>query len=80
MWLLLATFPLSYWGAYGPTKAPFLGGFPWDTLIEVGIGLVAFAWGVRSGFETDQIREILDAAAPGAASKATEHATQSRAA
>jgi amino acid transporter len=62
VWLLLATFPLSYWGQYGPTKAPLLGGFPWDTLIEAAVGLAAFAWGARSGFETDGIAGIVAAA------------------
>ncbi len=55
IWLLLATFPLSYWGNYGP--APHLR-FPWDTLVEVGVGLVTFYWGVASGFLTQEMREL----------------------
>lgn len=56
IWLLLAVFPLSYYGAYGP------GGrlaFPWGSLIAVGVGLVAYYWGVRSGFATEEIRDIV---------------------
>jgi amino acid transporter len=62
VFLLLATFPLSYWGAYGETKSPLLGGFPWDTLLEVGVGLIAFGLAVVSGFATEEIREIVEAA------------------
>ena len=80
VWLLLATFPLSYWGQYGPTKAPFLGGFPWDTLIEVGVGLVAFVWGVRSGFHTEAIREIAGGAAHRPARAPADDARHARAA
>ncbi|MGH3321636.1 MAG: APC family permease [Streptosporangiaceae bacterium] len=59
IWLILATFPLSYYGFYGPLDhAPI--GFPWGTLIEIGIGLVGYAWGVRSGFATDEIRSIVE--------------------
>lgn len=64
MWLvvtLLAMLPVSYYTEYGPEKTPALG-FPWGTLIAVGIGLVAFAWGVLSGFNTDELQEIVAAA------------------
>jgi len=80
VWLLLATFPLSYWGAYGPTSSPALGGFPWDTLIEVGVGLVALAWGVRSGFRTEEIGAIVDAAESGSRSPAEDAAPRAAAA
>ncbi|MDR0344084.1 MAG: APC family permease [Nocardiopsaceae bacterium] len=61
MWLviaLLAVLPDSYYGGFGPEKSPPLP-FPWGTLVAVGIGLVAFAWGVRSGFNTDELQEIV---------------------
>jgi amino acid transporter len=60
MWLvisLLAVYPLSYYGQFGPLKPPPVM-FPWDTLIAVGIGIGAFAWGVASGFDTDELREL----------------------
>ena len=60
--LLLAIFPLSYFGHYGPLASPGLD-FPWDVLVAAGIGGVAYAWGVRSGFETDEIRAIVEAEA-----------------
>jgi hypothetical protein len=61
VFLLLASFPLSYYGFLGPLKTPAIG-FPWDTLIEVGIGLVAYVWGAFSGFATDDMKEIVRAA------------------
>jgi hypothetical protein len=60
LFMILATFQISYWGAYGPLKTPVIG-FPWGTLIEVGVGLVAFYWGVLSGFTTSELREIVTA-------------------
>ncbi|MBO0774912.1 MAG: APC family permease [Actinobacteria bacterium] len=61
MWLiitLLALYPLSYYGQFGGLKTPVIV-FPWDTLIAVGIGLVAFGWGVLSGFNTEELQEIV---------------------
>lgn len=55
IWLILAMFPLSYWGEFGPGKNVV---FPWDSLIAVGVGLVAYYWGVASGFATDEIVDI----------------------
>jgi len=63
MWLivsLLALYPLSYYGQFGGQKTPSIV-FPWDTLIAVGIGIVAFAWGVASGFDTDEMKAIIGA-------------------
>lgn len=39
--------------------------FPWDTLIAVGIGPAAFAWGVISGFNIGELQQITRAAATG---------------
>jgi amino acid transporter len=64
MWLivsLLALYPLSYYGQFGGQKTPSIV-FPWDTLIAVGIGIVAFVWGVASGFDTDEMKAIIDTA------------------
>jgi amino acid transporter len=63
IWMLLAVFPLSYYGQFGASKTPAIP-FPWDTLIAVGIGLVAYYWGVASGFYTDELREIVEGAGP----------------
>ena len=79
VWLLLATFPLSYFGQYGPRSSPALGGFPWDTLIELGVGLIAFVWGVRSGFATDAMREIVRHAHQGVAVEEGEELPAGRA-
>lgn len=57
--LILATFQVSYYGEYGPLKAATIG-FPWSTLIEVGVGLVAYYAGVLSGFFTEELRAIVD--------------------
>lgn len=59
IWLLLALFPLSFYGQFGPLTSPPLP-FPWATLIAVGVGLVAYYWGVVSGFQTDEIRDIIE--------------------
>ncbi|HZU18165.1 MAG TPA: APC family permease [Candidatus Dormibacteraeota bacterium] len=61
IFLILATFPLSYWGEYGPLPNPALG-FPWGTLVEVGVGIVAYVWGAFSGFATEELKEIVSAA------------------
>lgn len=59
IFLLLASFPLSYWGFLGPLAKPAIN-FPWDTLIEVGIGLIAYFCGSLSGFATEEIQAILE--------------------
>lgn len=56
--LLLATLPLSYFGAYGPLKHPGLA-FPWGSLIEIGIAVASYYWAVASGFSTEEIRDVL---------------------
>jgi amino acid transporter len=59
-WLLLATFPLEYYtkDVGGAAKPPLA--FEWGTLIFVGVALVAYFWGVRSGFLTDELKEIVE--------------------
>lgn len=59
IWLILAMFPLSHYGQFGPLDNPPVG-FPWGSLIAVGVGLVAYYWGVYSGFATDEIRDIVE--------------------
>jgi amino acid transporter len=66
--MVLAIFPLSYYGQFGPLASPSIS-FPWDTLIAVGIGIVAFLLGLWSGFETEEIKEIV-ARSPGAPAEA----------
>jgi amino acid transporter len=73
VFMILAVYPLSFFGAFGgecPTgispsggsclAAPSIG-FPYDTLIAVGIGLVAYILGLLSGFETDEMKGIVAA-------------------
>jgi hypothetical protein len=70
MWFvipMLAILPLSFYGQFGiniavPTIKPQIV-FPWGTLIAVGIGLVAFYWGRFSGFETEELKDIVANAA-----------------
>ncbi|MGH3447587.1 MAG: APC family permease [Nocardioidaceae bacterium] len=58
LWLILGTFPLSYFGFYGPLDdAPLT--FPWGTVAEIALGITAYLWGVHSGFETDEMRDIV---------------------
>lgn len=56
--LLLATLPLSYFGGFGPLDDPVLP-FPFGTLVEAALALLTYYWGVASGFETDEIRDIV---------------------
>lgn len=58
VFLLLATFPMVYYGFYGPLQDPPLA-FPWATVAELGVGAIAYFWGVRSGFETEEVRAIV---------------------
>ncbi len=59
LWLVLATIPIVHFGFYGPLDNPPLP-FPWATIIEVALGITAYAWGVRSGFSTEEMRQISD--------------------
>lgn len=58
VWLILAMFPLSYYGQFGPGTTHAVV-FPWGSLIAVGVGLVAYYWGVASGFRTDEVADIV---------------------
>lgn len=60
IFLLLATLPVSYYGVYGPEDDHSPLAFPWGMLIELGIGLIAYFWGVRSGFATEEILDIVE--------------------
>lgn len=61
-WWLIATlfgvYLLSYVGQYGPLSRPLIP-FPWDTLVAIGIGIACYYWGVASGYETEDIRAIV---------------------
>lgn len=56
VFLLLATLGLSYVGEFGPLKHF---AFPVGTLLELAVGLVAYYWGVASGFATEGLREAV---------------------
>src|SRR5699024_5060529 len=58
IWLLLASFLVAYLGVYGPLQDPVLF-FPWGMIAEVAVGIVAYYWALRSGFATDEIKDIL---------------------
>lgn len=68
IWLVLAMFPLSYYGQFGPGTTHSVV-FPWGSLIAVGVGLVAYYWGVASGFRTDEVADIVAQQRP----RAEEH-------
>jgi hypothetical protein len=57
--LILGSFILSYYGAYGPLPKPAIA-FPFDDLIALGIGLVTYYWAVAAGFVTEEIRAIVE--------------------
>ncbi len=64
IWLItyiLAEVLLSYYGAFGvTTKVPKLLTFPIDTIWALVIGLIAYYWAVKSGYETEEIKSITD--------------------
>lgn len=61
-WLIFnifAVYALSFLGQYGPfTKPPIA--FPYDTIIAIAIGLVTFYWAVAAGYETEEVRAIVE--------------------
>ena len=63
LWLItyiLAEVLLAYYGAFGVTAhIPKLLTFPIDTIWALLIGLACYYWAVASGYETDEIREIV---------------------
>lgn len=58
VFLMLASLVVSYFGYYGPLTDPILT-FPWGTVAIILVGIVAYIWGVRTGFETEEIKEII---------------------
>lgn len=61
-WLLvlaLGTMLIGYFSAFGPAGEDALLPFPWGTILEMGLGVVTCLWGIASGFETAEIREIV---------------------
>jgi len=54
VFLLLATLPVSYVGEFGPVKDL---AFPVGTLMELAVALVAYYWGVASGFGTEELHK-----------------------
>ena len=62
IWLLLASLLVGCLGVYGPLDDPVFK-FPWGMGVELVVGIVVYIWAVRSGFETDQIKDIVAGAA-----------------
>ncbi|MFJ9896413.1 APC family permease [Streptomyces sp. NPDC091280] len=56
VFFLLATLVVSYVGEFGPLKEF---AFPVGTLIELVVALIAYYWGVASGFATEGLREAV---------------------
>ncbi|MGH3286702.1 MAG: APC family permease, partial [Streptosporangiaceae bacterium] len=69
--MLLALLPVTYYGPFGPYKVSPVG-FPWGTLIAIGIGLICWGWGVLVGYNTEALQQITSkaAAAPSGAAGA----------
>lgn len=60
LFLAMALYLLSYYGTYGPEGIGPLVPFPWDNLVAVALGLVAYYWGVASGYQTAEMKRIAD--------------------
>ena len=62
IFLVFASLLLSYYGGYGPLASPLVP-FPWDSVAVLPIGLVAYYWGLASGYTTAEIKAITDSGA-----------------
>lgn len=56
--MLLATLSLVYFSEYGPLSSPAMR-FPYPDLIEAGMGIAFYVWGVKSGYSTREMDEIV---------------------
>lgn len=56
----LATLFVSYLGQYGPQPHHSLGN-PLDLVVMIAVALATFAWAVRSGGPTDELRQVVAA-------------------
>jgi len=60
--LIFGEFVLSYYSSFGVTKTqPHFLQFPYDTIWALLFGLVMFYWSVASGYQTEEIRDIIAA-------------------
>ena len=62
-WVIFMTFALFLLSYYGSYNSDVFGNnppiaFPWDNLIAAVIGIISYYWGVASGFETQDIKDI----------------------
>jgi amino acid transporter len=58
--MLFSLIVLSYVGQFGVFSSPLIP-FPWDTVIAAIVALAIFAWSVRSGLETKDLRAAIKA-------------------
>lgn len=61
IWLMLASMLVAYFSFYGPYREDAALLFPWGTIVEIGVGIVAYIIGVNTGFETEDIKQIVKA-------------------
>ncbi len=61
VWLMLISVLIAYFSFYGPYRdaAPII--FPWGSVIELGAAIIAYYIGVKTGFESDEIKAIVKA-------------------
>ncbi len=65
IYLLLAVYGISYYGAYGPAallnpSKPSGLPFPADLLVVIMVGLLSYGWAIHSGYETEEIKAIVE--------------------
>lgn len=56
--MLLATLSLVYFSEYGPLSSPAMR-FPYPDIVEAGMGVAFYVWGVKSGYSTSEMDEIV---------------------
>src|SRR5699024_6763136 len=61
VFLMIATMLVSCFSYYGPLREISPLEFPWDTVIELGVGIIAFYIGIKTGFATEDIKAIVAA-------------------
>ncbi len=61
VFLMLATMLVSSFSYYGPFREVSPLDFPYDTFVELGVGVIAYIIGIKTGFATEDLKAIVKA-------------------
>src|SRR5699024_7697256 len=59
VFLMIGSLLVSCFSYYGPLREVSPLEFPWDTVVILGVAIIAFIIGIKTGFETEDIKEIV---------------------